>query len=150
MHKDLLAMHYRVYPILAPVTEARIRNYDITSGVSAVKGIAYNIIRLAAPIVELMEPGQCQDYRANRRFDDNIAGAGRPVKVAVREEIFGVIDKNSGMTVRQRIDPVSGFVIGPVGRHWSLPVSVETMVKSGIMGCGFCAPMVAPAVPMRM
>lgn len=86
-------------------------------------GIAYNIIGLAVPLDELMEPRQCQDYRANRRFDNNIAGVGRPVKVAVRKEIFGVIDKNSGMTVRQRIGSVSGFVIGPVGRQWIDPVT---------------------------
>jgi hypothetical protein len=32
---------------------------------------------------DLMEPGQSQDYRANRCFDDSIAATGRPVKVAV-------------------------------------------------------------------
>jgi hypothetical protein len=46
--------------------------------------------------------------------NDDISSGMSAVKVAVKKEIIGGIDKNSVMAVRQRIDPISGSVIGPV------------------------------------
>ncbi len=96
---------------------------------------------------KMMQSRQCGNYRANRCLDDHIAATGRPIKETVKKEIFGSINNNSAMPVRQLIDPVTGFVIVLVGGRRPIAAAVETVPKLGfarrriVYLFGWCSPM---------